>query len=51
MGGSSRIPFVKNWLATLFGTTVDKLRNSVSEDEGVAIGATMMAAILTGQLE
>jgi len=51
MGGSSRMPYIKNWLANYFEIPVESLRNSVSEDEGVAIGATTMAAILTGQKE
>ena len=49
MGGSSRLPYVRNWLAGYFNIEVDQLKNTVSEDEGVAIGATIMAAILTGQ--
>ena len=49
MGGSSRLPYVRNWLASYFEKDVSELRNRVSEDEGVAIGATMMAAVLTGQ--
>lgn len=49
MGGSSRLPYVRNWLAEYFGKDVSELENRVSEDEGVAIGATMMAAVLTGQ--
>ena len=50
MGGSSRIPYFKNLLANFFEIEVEKLKNSISEDEGVAMGATYMAAILTGQL-
>ena len=49
MGGSSRLPYVRNWLAAYFEKEVSELENRVSEDEGVAIGATMMAAVLTGQ--
>ena len=49
MGGSSRIPKLRQWLSEFFGKPVSELRNSISEDEGVAIGATIMAAILTGQ--
>ena len=49
MGGSSRLPYVRKWLAEYFDKDVSELKNSVSEDEGVAIGATMMAAVLTGQ--
>ena len=49
MGGSSRLPYVRNWLAEYFEKDVSELENRVSEDEGVAIGATMMAAVLTGQ--
>ena len=50
MGGSSRIPYLKNLLADFFEISTEKLKNSISEDEGVAMGATYMAAILTGQL-
>ena len=48
MGGSSRIPYLQNWLAEFFGKEVAELKKDVSEDEGVAIGATIMAAILSG---
>lgn len=50
MGGSSRIPYLQNLLAEYFEIEVQKLRNSISVDEGVAMGATYMAAILTNQV-
>ena len=50
MGGSSRIPYLQNLLAEFFEIEVQKLRLSISVDEGVAMGATYMAAILTNQV-
>ena len=47
MGGSSRIPYLQNLLTEYFDK---ELRNSISVDEGVAMGATYMAAILTNQV-
>lgn len=51
MGGSTRIPWVKNWLMEYFGKNENELRTEVNVDEGVAIGATIMAANLAGQID
>ena len=51
MGGSTRIPWVKNWLMEYFGKNENELRTEVNVDEGVAIGATIMAANLACQID
>lgn len=47
VGGSSRIPKVKQMLSDYFGGK--KLNESVNPDEAVAYGAAVQAAILSGQ--
>lgn len=47
VGGSTRIPKIKKLLSDYFGGK--KLNESVNPDEAVAYGATIQAAILTGQ--
>ena len=47
IGGSSRIPKIKEMLETKFGS--DKIRDNISQDEAVAIGATYQAHKLTGK--
>ena len=46
VGGSTRIPWVKDWLREEFGF---EPYDQLNADEGVAKGATMMAGILSGQ--
>ena len=46
MGGSTRIPAVRNLICEKFGE--EKILDQVSYDEGIALGATKMAAILSG---
>ena len=46
MGGSTHIPAVKNLILNKFGE--EKILDQVSYDEGIALGATKMAAILSG---
>lgn len=45
VGGSSRIPYVKEWLKTFSGK--DTLNESLNPDEAVAIGAATMAGIMS----
>ena len=45
VGGSSRIPYVKDWLKTFSGK--DTLNESLNPDEAVAIGAATMAGIMS----
>lgn len=47
VGGSTRIPAVKNLLIDLLGKT---LNESVNPDEVVALGAAVQAGILSGQI-
>ena len=49
IGGSSRIPKIKEILQTKFGS--DKIRDNINQDEAVAIGATWQAHKLTGKSE
>ena len=42
VGGSSRIPWVRKWLETYFQKPPNDMLNA---DEGVAFGATVMAAL------
>ena len=46
VGGSTRIPFIKNMLSNYFGGK--KLCESINPDEAVAYGAAVQAAILSG---
>ena len=46
MGGSTRIPAVRNLICDKFGE--EKILDQVLYDEGIALGATKMAAILSG---
>ena len=48
VGGSTRIPWVKQWLKDYF--EVENLYESINADEGVAYGAAMMAGQLSNQL-
>ena len=48
VGGSSKTPYVRNWLKEFFG--VDHLSETVNADEGVAQGAAMMAGQLADQI-
>jgi len=48
VGGSTRTPWIKQWLKQYFD--VEVLYESVNPDEGIAYGATMMAACLEGQV-
>ena len=41
VGGSTRVPRVREWLSAYFDDA--QLNESVSADEGVAYGATLMA--------
>ena len=45
VGGSTRIPWIKDWLKEEFGF---EPYDQLNADEGVAKGATMMAGILSG---
>jgi heat shock 70kDa protein 1/2/6/8 len=47
VGGSTRIPKLQQMLSEFFGGR--KLNKSINPDEAVAYGATVQAAILTGQ--
>ena len=47
VGGSTRIPWVRNWLENYFSQPPN---DSLNADEGVAYGATMMAGVLAGTL-
>ena len=49
VGGSTRIPWVKQWLKNYF--EIDRLHETLNADEGVAYGAAIMAGILSGQLQ
>lgn len=44
IGGSTRVPKIKQLLADMFGQ--DKIRSNINPDEAVAYGATVQAAIL-----
>lgn len=46
IGGSTRIPKIQSLLKEIFG---DKLRKDINPDEAVAYGATVQAALLSGQ--
>ena len=48
VGGSIRIPWVKQWLQDYFSKTPSERLNA---DEGVAHGATIMAGILSGVVD
>lgn len=48
VGGSTRIPYVQNFIKNIFGKEPNK---TVNPDEAVAIGAAIQAAILGGKLE
>lgn len=47
VGGSSRIPLVKNLLGKRFG---DRIRTKVNPDEAVALGAAIVAGIQSGEI-
>jgi molecular chaperone DnaK len=47
VGGSTRLPLVKNFLHNYFGKT---LNESVNPDEVVALGAAIQAGILAGEI-
>ncbi|KAH9304162.1 hypothetical protein KI387_008566, partial [Taxus chinensis] len=47
VGGSTRIPKLQQLLADFFGK--EKLCRSINQDEAVAYGAAVQAAVLTGQ--
>lgn len=49
VGGSTRIPKIKELLSNYFGGK--ELSNSINPDEAVAYGATVQAAILSGNTE
>lgn len=46
VGGSSRIPKIKQFLIEFFDDEEDKIHEDVSPDEAVAQGATLIAGIL-----
>ena len=46
MGGSTRIPWVRSWLKEQFDKDEFYGDGEVNPDEGVAIGAAIMAGIL-----
>ena len=46
VGGSTRIPWIKQWLKEYF--EIDSLHETLNADEGVAYGAAIMAGILSG---
>lgn len=48
VGGSTRIPYVQNFIKNILGKEPNK---SVNPDEVVAVGAAVQAAILTGNIE
>ncbi|AKI97319.1 molecular chaperone DnaK [Kosmotoga pacifica] len=48
VGGSTRIPFVQNFIKGIFGKDPNR---SVNPDEAVAVGAAIQSAILGGNLE
>ena len=48
VGGSTRTPWIKQWLKDYF--KFDRLHEALNADEGVAYGAALMAGILAGQL-
>ena len=48
VGGSSRIPKLKDILKEYFGDAV-KINNDLNPDEVVALGATILAGVLSGQ--
>jgi L1 cell adhesion molecule like protein len=48
VGGSTRVPKVRELLANYFNKDVNKLCNSINPDEAVAYGAAVQAAILSG---
>lgn len=45
VGGSTRIPWVRNWLEEYFEKPPN---DNLNADEGVAYGATIMAGVLSG---
>lgn len=47
VGGSSRIPLVKNLLNKRFG---DKIKTKINPDEAVALGAAIVAGIQSGEI-
>lgn len=49
IGGSTRVPKIKQLLIDLFGQ--DKIRSNINPDEAVAYGATVQAAILVDMPE
>ena len=48
VGGSTRVPKVRELLASYFNKDVSKLCNSINPDEAVAYGSAVQAAILSG---
>ena len=48
VGGSTRVPKVRELLANYFNKDVNKLCNSINPDEAVAYGSAVQAAILSG---
>lgn len=48
VGGSTRVPKVRELLAEYFNKDVNKLCNSINPDEAVAYGSAVQAAILSG---
>ena len=48
IGGSTRVPAVKNLLKRKFG---NKVKTNINPDEAVALGAAIQAGIKTGQLD
>ncbi len=48
VGGSTRIPYVQNFIKGIFGKDPNK---TVNPDEVVAVGAAIQAAILSGDVE
>ena len=51
MGGSTHIPFIREWLAGYFAIDESKVLQDSNFDELVARGATKGAALLTNQLD
>ena len=45
VGGSTRIPYVKEWLKRFTGK--DQLNETLNPDEAVAIGAAIMVGIMS----
>jgi heat shock protein 1/8 len=48
VGGSTRVPKVRELLANYFNKDVNKLCSSINPDEAVAYGSAVQAAVLTG---